>query len=510
MRFVICLLCVLLAAGRAVGADILRYTGVNLSGAEFGGTTGAYGYAYIYPTASGPYFRAKNMDTFRLPFRWERLQPTLGEAFDAAEWQRLQDCVTALTASGAAVLLDPHNYARYKGKLIGASDGPSDEQFADLWRRLATRWKNDPRVLFGLMNEPNGVSGEQWAASANHAIVAIRALGANNLILVPGVAWTGAASWYATWYGTPNATSMLTITDPADNFAFEVHMYVDSDSSGTHFMVANDDPLIGAKRLAQFTAWCREHGKRGFLGEFATPASALGLTTAENTLAFIDDNRDVWLGWTWWSAGPWWGTYGFSVQPTAIGGDQPQMPILERHLVDVVIDPTTNSPPAVSAGVDITFRLPAHGGVTGTVHDDGLPTASVTTTWTKVSGPGTVTFGDAHALVTTVTASVAGTYVLRLTASDGVLSTSDTVTVTVGPVLAIAATTITFTGTVKAGTTALKVDGTPVVISGSNGFFSVTLPVGSSTTVHTLSTTDAQGHTSTRTLTLAPTTGGAG
>ena len=43
----------------------------------------------------------------------------------------------------------------------------------------------------------------------------------------------------------------------------------------------------------------------------------------------------------------------------------------------------------------------------------GVPT---THTWSKVSGPGTVVFGDATALSTTATFSLAGTYVLRLTA----------------------------------------------------------------------------------------------
>ena len=61
--------------------------------------------------------------------------------------------------------------------------------------------------------------------------------------------------------------------------------------------------------------------------------------------------------------------------------------------------------------------------LSGTATDDGVPGIGLTTTWSKVSGPGTVTFGNASALSTTASFSVAGTYVLRLTASDGLLST---------------------------------------------------------------------------------------
>ena len=62
-------------------------------------------------------------------------------------------------------------------------------------------------------------------------------------------------------------------------------------------------------------------------------------------------------------------------------------------------------------------------------------------TWSKVSGPGTVTFGNANAVDTTATFSAAGTYVLRLSATDSALSAADEVTVTVSPATGGGATT---------------------------------------------------------------------
>lgn len=65
----------------------------------------------------------------------------------------------------------------------------------------------------------------------------------------------------------------------------------------------------------------------------------------------------------------------------------------------------------------------------GTVNDvDGDPLSS---TWTKVSGPGNVVFGDASAVDTTATFRTAGVYVLRLTADDLTAQGSDDVTITV-------------------------------------------------------------------------------
>lgn len=86
-----------------------------------------------------------------------------------------------------------------------------------------------------------------------------------------------------------------------------------------------------------------------------------------------------------------------------------------------------NNPPVVSAGVNLTVTTSAPVNLDGTVTDDGRPTNVITTTWNKVSGPGTVTFGNPNAVDTTASFSAVGTYVLRLTADDGELETSATV-----------------------------------------------------------------------------------
>ena len=91
--------------------------------------------------------------------------------------------------------------------------------------------------------------------------------------------------------------------------------------------------------------------------------------------------------------------------------------------VTITVNPAPpNSAPVVNAGADRTVTLPSSVTLTGTATDDGLPSppGQISNNWIKVSGPGTVTFSSPNALTTSVTFSVAGTYVLRLTASDSV------------------------------------------------------------------------------------------
>jgi hypothetical protein len=99
----------------------------------------------------------------------------------------------------------------------------------------------------------------------------------------------------------------------------------------------------------------------------------------------------------------------------------------------ISVDIAGNLVPTVSAGEDQTIAFPNSANLSGTIGDDGQPDplSTVTTTWSKVTGPGIVTFGDVSVLNTTASFSTDGVYVLRLTASDDVLQNSDDVTVTV-------------------------------------------------------------------------------
>jgi RHS repeat-associated protein len=110
-------------------------------------------------------------------------------------------------------------------------------------------------------------------------------------------------------------------------------------------------------------------------------------------------------------------------------GDDSQLANVDE--VKVTVHPPNNAP-AVSAGDDRTIRLPDKAALDATITDDGLPLGkAVAVTWSKVSGPGTVTFANSKAADTTAAFSTAGTYLLRLTATDTQLSAADELTVTV-------------------------------------------------------------------------------
>jgi hypothetical protein len=99
-----------------------------------------------------------------------------------------------------------------------------------------------------------------------------------------------------------------------------------------------------------------------------------------------------------------------------------------------VSSPAVNQPPVVNAGIGQNIMLPTNFVMlSGSITDDGLPSGILTTTWSKISGPGTVTFDDEQVLNTRAHFSAAGDYVLLLIGSDGALSDASTTTVRVNP-----------------------------------------------------------------------------
>jgi endoglucanase len=319
----------------------LAYRGVNLAGAEFGTDRrggghlpGVHGVDYIYPDPiyatgydSADYYLGKGANVFRVPFRWERLQPTRRADLDASELERLKGTAGRLTKKGASVILDLHNFGRYRGKVVGSTEVP-DADLADVWARLALAFKSNPQIIFGLMNEPHDMPTEQWASAANAAIAAVRSAGAGNLILVPGNDYSGAHSWSKASYGTPNAVALLQIVDPLDRYAFEVHQYLDQDFSGTSAECVG--PSVGSEQVRGFTEWLRINKKKGFVAEIGAGPGPTCLRALDDLLDHLEQNTNVYLGWAYWAGGPWWGDYVLSIEPSG-STDKPQMGTLEQH-----------------------------------------------------------------------------------------------------------------------------------------------------------------------------------
>jgi endoglucanase len=186
---------------------------------------------------------------------------------------------------GFAVIIDLHNYGRYatgaynsagaqvnnckqfntcKQRILG--DGTlTFAHVADVWTKIATLFVSNPRVIFNLMNEQHDANAslDSSAIFAGYQTVlnAVRATGARQLILFPNTRSSDTHHWssYSPQGGPLDSVAALSVTDSANNLAFDMHSY----SGCTACDKWNGDITV-------VTNWARANGKRLFLSELGT------------------------------------------------------------------------------------------------------------------------------------------------------------------------------------------------------------------------------------------------
>ena len=303
------------------GIDLI---GINMSGANFAPhiTPGKVGTNYFYPEKKYfKYYADKNIRLIRFPFIWERLQHDLYKGINFDQVRLLRRTLDYAAAHNQKIILDMHNYARYKGKLIGSPEVPY-EAYASVWRKLAEQFKDHPALLgYDIMNEPYSTDG-LWPAAAQAAVDAIRQVDMETPIFVEGDRWASTFHWR-------KVNEDFLIEDPANNIIYEGHMYFDKDFSGRYASEEIVDPMLGVERARPFVEWLKEHNVKGFLGEYGVPAHSESMLVAmDNLLTYLNENC---IPSTYWAGGPGWGDYVMAIEPVG-GKDRPQMQVLQKHL----------------------------------------------------------------------------------------------------------------------------------------------------------------------------------
>lgn len=312
--------CIPLFNSRAATTQAKFRLGVNIAGAEFDAKNGRW----VWPSTSNiQYYIDKGFNIFRFPFRWERLQPTLSAALDETAMAGLDTLVQFTTSRGAITVLDAHNFGRREGAIIGADPNLPIAAFADFWGQMAARYRANDQVWFNLMNEPYNVDITNTLQMQNAACAAIRRNGARSKVLFSGISYSGAHSWLS----SGNGRVFIDAHDPAGNFAFDMHQYLDS-----HYGGSSPDavPGIGRSILESAYEWAKRNDLNIFLGEFATGPSPASVSELKDLLEFMICRQDVFIGGTYWAGGGVWGKNIMSADP--VDGDKPQTLLLQHYL----------------------------------------------------------------------------------------------------------------------------------------------------------------------------------
>jgi len=299
----------------------VRYRGLNRAGGEFGEEwNGWNGQAfYTFPTDAElaselAFYGEKGFNAIRLPISWERLQHHLKGPLNRHYRDRVLAFANQATAAGWLVIIDLHNYNRYATGAFNAAgvqvntytqhvfgDGTLNaSHLADVWTKIAEMFRGNPNVVFNLMNEPHDfpVTSDTWFSNSRTVIDAIRAAGANQLIFVPNSRGSDVDHWdtYAPNGGSLDSKAALVIRDSANNYAFDMHAYQDFPTSSASYV----------DLLTPVTDWATANARRLFLSELGVQNGAInGKSALSELLKYLNDNANVWVGWTTWNLPPY-------------------------------------------------------------------------------------------------------------------------------------------------------------------------------------------------------------
>ncbi|KAJ7097055.1 carbohydrate-binding module family 1 protein/Glycoside hydrolase family 5 protein [Mycena belliarum] len=310
-------------------AGPLKYVGVNIAGFDFGcNTDGSCTASAAYPPLTQYYGKDgkgqmthfvndDGYNVFRLPVGWQFLtNNVLGAPVNQTNLAIYDALVQTCLDTGAACIIDIHNYARWNGGIIGQG-GPTNAQFAATWSEIATKYKDTANVIFGVMNEPHDIPDiTLWAGSVQAAVTAIRNAGATTqLILLPGNDWTSAGTFISN--GSGDALKKVVNPDGSTTgLIFDVHKYLDSDNSGTHPECVTNN-IDGA--WAPLATWLRANGRQAFNTETGGGNVASCATYMCQQIAYQAQNSDVFLGYVGWAAGNFDVSYVLSELPAGSG-----------------------------------------------------------------------------------------------------------------------------------------------------------------------------------------------
>ncbi|MEU2616649.1 cellulase family glycosylhydrolase [Streptomyces sp. NPDC007157] len=296
------------------GGTAHRLLGVNRSGGEFMCVQG-------YGIWDGPVDDAAikaiadwKANAVRIPLNeecWLGLSNVKSEYAGANYINAVKDLVARVESFGMTPILDLHwSYGQYTGNSAGCSDVhatcqkpmPDAQYSPSFWSSVAGTFKDDPAAVFDLFNEPypdraTSTAAQAWAcwrdggtcpgigyevAGMQDLVDAVRSAGAQNVIMIGGLAYSNDLSQWPAYRPT----------DPAGNLVAAYHVYnfntcaSESCWNSTLAPVAAQVPLVA-----------------GEIGE-----NTCSHAFVDQVMKWFDDRGLSYLGWTWntWdcSSGP--------------------------------------------------------------------------------------------------------------------------------------------------------------------------------------------------------------
>lgn len=249
--------------------------GMTIGGAEINENQlpGVLNEHYQYPTEEEiVYYYQKGFRLITIPFKWERLQKSLGGELDYAEMGEIRKLVSLAAKRNMQVILCMNNAGRYRKygvEYIVGSSAVSRQDFADCWNKIANAFAGYDNIYgYNIMAEPHDMQAFDWQTSAQWAINSIRMADKRSRIIISGNNYAAPETWY------DYSDQLKYLNDPQDKLVYNAHCYFDYDYTGKYLFSYDQNQAwdsTGIQRAKPFAQWLKQHNKKGIIGQFGVP-----------------------------------------------------------------------------------------------------------------------------------------------------------------------------------------------------------------------------------------------
>lgn len=275
--------------------QLLRLRGVNRSGTEFACIQGWGIFDGRVDAAAISAIAGWNANVVRVPLN-ESCWLALPGTHDAWSGTHYQDSIAALVrrinGAGMMAILELHWTGLSGDYHVAQQPMPNRAHTPEFWRQVANAYKNNSAIIFDLFNEPypdaNTDTDEAWrcwrdggtcrnityeAAGMQELVNAVRATGAQNVIMLGGVNYAAHLSQWLTHKPT----------DPLNNLAASWHVYNFSACSTRACWDSDAAPVAQQVPLV--------------LGELGQSDGGTNFVIA--LLDWMDNRQGSYLAWMW-------------------------------------------------------------------------------------------------------------------------------------------------------------------------------------------------------------------
>ena len=186
------------------GVDV-QIGGVNRSGTEYACAQGWGIFDGPSSAASVAAIATWHVNAVRVPLNedcWLDLNGVPAGLGGASYRAAIEAYVAKLEAADMNVVLELHLSAPGDELALGQQKMPDADHTPDFWRSVATTFGGDGAVIFDLFNEPHDVTWKCWlrgctidgswrAVGMQRLVNVVRATGAQNVIMLGGIGWSG-------------------------------------------------------------------------------------------------------------------------------------------------------------------------------------------------------------------------------------------------------------------------------------------------------------------------------